>query len=122
MVFTINGLCNTTVSVDDDMLYYEIITHFWQLHLTKISKLDVDKSQMVLVAEIERVPGSNLLSECVLAVRRFGYRMGQLTGCHELGIGGAVSVHCCLGFFLLPSADQQTGVHRRPRHRGPVDN
>src|SRR5260370_1211328 len=65
------------VSVDDDMLYYEIITHFWHLHLAKISKLDVDKSEMVLVAEIERVPGSNLLSECVLAVRRFGYRMDQ---------------------------------------------
>ncbi len=60
MMFTTNGLCNTTVSVEDDTLYYEIITHFWQLHLTKVSKLDVDTSQMVLVAEIERVPGSTV--------------------------------------------------------------
>ena len=60
MVFTTNSLRNTIVSVDDDTLYYEIVTHFWQPHLTKISKLDADTREMVLVAEIERVPGSTV--------------------------------------------------------------
>ena len=47
-----------SVSVEDDTLYYEIVTHFWQPRLTKISKLDPDTREMVLVAEIERVPGN----------------------------------------------------------------
>jgi hypothetical protein len=60
MVFTTNSLRNTTVSVEDDTVYYEIVTHFWQPHLTKISKLDAATREMVLVAEIERVPGSTV--------------------------------------------------------------
>lgn len=60
MVFTTNSLRNTTISVEDDSLYYEIVTRFWHPHLTKIFKLDVDTREMVLVAEIERVPGSNV--------------------------------------------------------------
>ncbi|KAF8506524.1 hypothetical protein F5888DRAFT_1790993 [Russula emetica] len=60
MMFTTNSLRNTTVSVEDDSLYYEIVTHFWQPHLTKISKLDADTREMVLVAEIERVPASTV--------------------------------------------------------------
>jgi hypothetical protein len=60
MVFTTNSLRNTTVSVEDDTLYYEIVTHSRQPHLTKISKLDADTREMVLVAEIERVPGSTV--------------------------------------------------------------
>ena len=60
MVFTTNSLRNTTISVEDDTLYYEIVTHFWQPHLTKISKLDADTREMVLVAEIECVPGSTV--------------------------------------------------------------
>jgi hypothetical protein len=60
MVFTTNSLRNTTLSVEDDTLYYEIVTHFWHPHLTKIFKLDVDTREMILVAEIERVPGSNV--------------------------------------------------------------
>jgi len=60
MVFTTNSLRNTIVSVEDDTLYYEIVTRFWQPHLTRISKLDADTREIVLVAEIERVPGSNV--------------------------------------------------------------
>jgi hypothetical protein len=60
MAFATNSLRNTTVSVDDDTLYYEIVTRFWHPHLTKIFKLDVDMREMVLVAEIERVPGNNV--------------------------------------------------------------
>jgi hypothetical protein len=60
MVFTTNSLRNTTLSLEDDTLYYEIVTHFWQPHLTKISRLDADTREMVLVAEIERVPGSTV--------------------------------------------------------------
>jgi hypothetical protein len=67
MVFTTNSLRNTTVSVEDDTLYYEIITHFWQPHLTKIFKLDADTRKMVLVAEIERVPAVPF--GCVSAAR-----------------------------------------------------
>ena len=51
---TIEGL------VEDDTLHYEIVTHFWQPHLTKISKLDADTPKMVPVAEIERVLGSTV--------------------------------------------------------------
>lgn len=60
MVFTTNSLRNTTLSVEDDTFYYEIVTRFWHPHLTKIFKLDVDTREMVFVAEIERVPGSNV--------------------------------------------------------------
>ncbi|KAI0271811.1 hypothetical protein BGY98DRAFT_922720 [Russula aff. rugulosa BPL654] len=60
MVFTTNSLRNTTVPVEDDTVYYEIVTHFWQPHLTKVSKLDAATREMVLVAEIERVPGSTV--------------------------------------------------------------
>ena len=38
--FTTNSLRNTTASVDDDTLFYEIVTRFWHPHLTKIFKLD----------------------------------------------------------------------------------
>jgi hypothetical protein len=60
MVLTTNSLRNTTLSVEDDTLYYEVVTRFWHAHLTKIFKLDVDTREMVLIAEIERVPGNNV--------------------------------------------------------------
>ena len=60
MVFTTNSLRNTTISIEDDTLYYEIITRFWHPHLTKIFKLDSDTRGMVLVTEIARVLGSNV--------------------------------------------------------------
>jgi hypothetical protein len=60
MVFTTNSLRNTTVSVEDDSLYYEIVTRFWHPYLTKIFKLDLDTREMILVAEIEREPGKNV--------------------------------------------------------------
>ena len=60
MVFTTNSLRNTTLSVEDDTLYYEIVTRFWHPHLTKIVKKDVETRKMILVAEIARLPGSNV--------------------------------------------------------------
>jgi hypothetical protein len=60
MEFTTNSLRNTTISVEDDTLYYEIVTRFWHPHLTKIFKLDVGTREMILVAEIEREPGKNV--------------------------------------------------------------
>jgi hypothetical protein len=60
MVFTTNSLRNTTVSVGDDSLYYEIVTRFWHPYLTKIYKLDMDSREMILVAEIEREPDKNV--------------------------------------------------------------
>ena len=57
MVLTTNSLRNTTIAVDDDALYYEIVTRFWHPHLTKIKKLDEDTQEMVTIAELEREPG-----------------------------------------------------------------
>ncbi|KAI0308357.1 hypothetical protein B0F90DRAFT_1682132 [Multifurca ochricompacta] len=60
MVFTTNSLRNTTISVEDDTLYYEIVTRFWHPHLTKIFKLDEDTRGLILIAEIEREPGKDV--------------------------------------------------------------
>ncbi|KAI0275272.1 hypothetical protein BC834DRAFT_41631 [Gloeopeniophorella convolvens] len=60
MVFTANSIRNTTVSIDDDGLYYEIVTRSWHPHLTKIFKLDKETREMLLVSEIEREPGKNV--------------------------------------------------------------
>ena len=49
MVYTTNSLRDTTLSVEDDALYYEVVTRFWLSHLTR---------EMVLVT-----------SGCVSAVR-----------------------------------------------------
>ena len=57
MVLTTNSLRNTTISVDSDTIYYEIVTRFWHPNLTKIKKLDPDTAEMVTVAELEREPG-----------------------------------------------------------------
>ncbi|KZV74116.1 hypothetical protein PENSPDRAFT_626363 [Peniophora sp. CONT] len=54
--FATNSLRNTTISVDDDTLFYEVVTRFWHPHLTKIFKLDKEARQMLLVGEIEREP------------------------------------------------------------------
>ena len=54
MVFATNSLRNTTISVEDDTHYYEVVTRFWHPHLTKIFKRDVETRDMVLVSEIER--------------------------------------------------------------------
>ena len=102
--FTTNSLRNTTVYIEDDTLYYEIVTHAWQRHLTKISKLDADTHEMVLVAEIERVFGS------AARVRGRGRRMDQRTEFHELGLGKAVGVLVSLSSSLLESTDDQRGV------------
>jgi hypothetical protein len=60
MVFTTNSLRNTTLSVEDDALYYELVTRFWHPHLTKIFKKDAETRKMILVAEIARLPGTNV--------------------------------------------------------------
>ena len=57
MVLTTNSLRNTTISIDNDLLYYEIVTRFWHPHVTKIKKLDPETSELVTVAELEREPG-----------------------------------------------------------------
>jgi len=55
MVFTTNSPRNTIASVEDDTLYYEIVTHFWQPRLTKISK--VEKGERMEAGEIQKVKG-----------------------------------------------------------------
>ena len=57
LTFTTNSLRNTTIAVDNDALYYEVVTRFWHPHVTKIRKLDTDTQELVTVAELERVPG-----------------------------------------------------------------
>ncbi|KAI0032152.1 hypothetical protein K488DRAFT_50537 [Vararia minispora EC-137] len=59
MFFTTNSLRNTTLAVDDDTAFFEIVTRFWHPRLTKIFKLDKEAREMTLVAEIERDPGKN---------------------------------------------------------------
>ena len=58
MVLTANSLRNTTVSVDNDALYYEIVTRFWHPTITKIRRLDNETQEIKTVAEIEREPRS----------------------------------------------------------------
>lgn len=54
--FTTNSIRNTTIAVDTDAFYYEIVTRFWHPNLTKINKLDNETRELKTVAEIERVP------------------------------------------------------------------
>lgn len=60
MVLTTNSLRNTTIAVEDDSHYYEVVTRFWHPHLTKIFKLDMGTRDMVLAAEIEREPDKDV--------------------------------------------------------------
>ncbi len=60
MMLTSNSLRNTTIAVEDDTHYYEIVTRFWHPHLTKIFKLDAGTRDMVLVSEIEREPNKDV--------------------------------------------------------------
>lgn len=55
MEFTTNSLRNTTLAVDDDTMFYEIVTRFWHPHLTKINKFDRESREVTTVAEIERL-------------------------------------------------------------------
>jgi hypothetical protein len=57
MEFTTNSLRNTTVAVDTDNLYFEIVTRFWHPDITKINKLDVESRQFTTIAEISQTPG-----------------------------------------------------------------
>jgi len=52
---------NTTIPVEDDGLYNEIVTRFWHPDLTRNFKLEMDTGKMDLVAEIEREPGKDVL-------------------------------------------------------------
>lgn len=54
---TTNSLKNTTLSVEDDTIFYEIVTRFWHPHLTKINKTNMETREVYTVAEIEREPG-----------------------------------------------------------------
>jgi len=54
MEFTTNSLRNTTVAVESDSLYFEIVTPFWHPNLTKINKLDIESREFTTVAEITR--------------------------------------------------------------------
>lgn len=53
--FATNSLRNTTISVDNDEHFYEVVTRFWHPDTTKIFKLDPDSREMNLVAEIDRL-------------------------------------------------------------------
>ena len=59
MTLTTNSLRNTTVAVDNDLFYYEVVTRFWHPHLTKINKLDTETGELELIAELEREPGKD---------------------------------------------------------------
>lgn len=52
---TTNSLRNTTMSVEDDSFYYEIVTRFWHPNVTKIYKTDMETREVSTVVEIERI-------------------------------------------------------------------
>ncbi|KAL5524070.1 hypothetical protein ACEPAG_8243 [Sanghuangporus baumii] len=56
MVLSTNSLRNTTIAVDDDAFYYEVVTRFWHPTITKIRRLDPESNRMITVAEVEREP------------------------------------------------------------------
>lgn len=56
MTLTTNSLRNTTIAVDNDALYYEVVTRFWHPHLTKIKKLDPETAELDTIAELEQEP------------------------------------------------------------------
>ncbi|KZT22201.1 hypothetical protein NEOLEDRAFT_1138340 [Neolentinus lepideus HHB14362 ss-1] len=53
--FTFNSLRNTTVSLENDTIYYEIVTRYWHPDVTKIFRLDKESRAMNLVARIKGV-------------------------------------------------------------------
>lgn len=55
-----NNLGNTTIPVEDDGVYYEIVTCFWHPGLTRNFKLEVDTNKMDLVPEIEHWPSKDV--------------------------------------------------------------
>lgn len=57
MVFTANSVKNTTVAVDSDALYYEVVTRFWHPDITKLNKLDPDSREFETIAEVQRENG-----------------------------------------------------------------
>jgi len=67
---TCNSIRNTTLSVGNDSIYYEIVTRFWHPYLTKINKTDMETREVSTVAEIERAPGKE-------AKVRFGGDKGE---------------------------------------------
>jgi len=52
MWLTTNSVRNTTVSLPDDSVYYEIVTRYWEPSLTKINKVDQYKRK-VPIAQIQ---------------------------------------------------------------------
>ncbi|TFY76173.1 hypothetical protein EWM64_g7839 [Hericium alpestre] len=76
MEFWTNSLRNTTIAVDNDAFYYEVVTRYWHPRLTKIFKLDKETREMNLIAELERPEGKEA---CV----RFGGEHGRWIGEEE---------------------------------------
>lgn len=54
MEFTTNSLRNTTLAVEDDTMFYEVVTRYWHPKLTKVNKFDRETREVTTVAEIER--------------------------------------------------------------------
>ncbi|KAJ8508784.1 hypothetical protein ONZ45_g8972 [Pleurotus djamor] len=55
MEFATNSLRNTTIAVEDDQYYFEVVTRFWHPTITKINRFDVNTGNLTTVAEIERL-------------------------------------------------------------------
>ncbi|KAK0189882.1 hypothetical protein F5146DRAFT_1053028 [Armillaria mellea] len=54
LTFTTNSVRNTTLAVDEDRVYYEIVTRFWHPTLTKINILNPDTRTSKTVAEVQK--------------------------------------------------------------------
>ncbi|KAI6166066.1 hypothetical protein EDD17DRAFT_1550505, partial [Pisolithus thermaeus] len=56
LAFATTNVWNTTFATEGGKFYNEIATHFWQPHLTRISKRDHEARVATCVAEIESLP------------------------------------------------------------------
>ncbi|KAL0957128.1 hypothetical protein HGRIS_003220 [Hohenbuehelia grisea] len=58
--FATNSLRNTTLAVEDDRYYYEVVTRFWHPTVTKVNRLDPETRELRTVAEIDRTRGKEV--------------------------------------------------------------
>ncbi|KDQ55624.1 hypothetical protein JAAARDRAFT_37027 [Jaapia argillacea MUCL 33604] len=97
---TCNSLRNTTISVDNDTVYYEVVTRFWHPDLTKIFRLDKESREMILIAEIKGVQDKGKGKDYQGVWVRFGDHLdpesdegwmheNQFVNYDDAGIGGS---------------------------------
>ncbi|KAF7427831.1 hypothetical protein PC9H_007047 [Pleurotus ostreatus] len=59
MEIVANSVRNTTIAVEDDRYYFEVVTRYWHPTTTKINRFDVETRLLTTVAEIEGLRGAD---------------------------------------------------------------